>query len=49
MLRDLRTAVAAAITFTVLLGVGYPLAMTGVSRVVAPGRADGSIGAHGSG
>ena len=48
MLRDLRTAVVAAITFTVLLGVGYPLAMTGVSRLVAPGRADGSIGAHGS-
>ncbi len=42
-MRELKTAAIAVITFTVLLGLAYPLLMTGVSQVVFPGRADGSI------
>lgn len=42
-MRELRTAVTAIVLFTVLLGLAYPLAMTGVSQVVMPGRADGSL------
>jgi K+-transporting ATPase ATPase C chain len=42
-MRELRTAVLAVLTFTVLFGLAYPLVMTGVSQVVFPGRADGSM------
>jgi K+-transporting ATPase ATPase C chain len=40
-MRELKTAAIAVIAFTVVLGLAYPLAMTGVSQVVFPGRADG--------
>jgi K+-transporting ATPase ATPase C chain len=43
MLRELRTAVIAVVVFTVALGLIYPLAMTGASQLVFPGRADGSM------
>ena len=43
MRRDLITAALALVFFTVLLGIAYPLVMTGVSQVVFPGRADGSL------
>ena len=42
-MRELRTAVLAVVAFTVALGLAYPLLMTGVSQVVFPGRADGSM------
>jgi K+-transporting ATPase ATPase C chain len=42
-MRELRIAAIAAITFTVLLGIAYPLVVTGASQVVFPGRADGSF------
>ena len=42
-MRELRTAIVAVIAFTVLLGLAYPLAMTGVSQVVFPNKADGSV------
>lgn len=42
MKKNLITSAIAVIFFTVLLGVGYPLVMTGVAQVVFPGRADGS-------
>ncbi len=42
-MRELRIAIVAAIAFTVLLGLAYPLAMTGVSQVVFPNKADGSV------
>jgi K+-transporting ATPase ATPase C chain len=42
-MRELKTAVIAVIAFTVVLGLAYPLFMTGVSQVVFPGRADGSM------
>jgi K+-transporting ATPase ATPase C chain len=43
MRRDLITALIAIAVFTVLLGVAYPLAITGVSQVALPGPADGSV------
>ena len=42
-MRELRTAVVAVIALTVLLGLAYPLAMTGAAQVLFPGRADGSM------
>jgi K+-transporting ATPase ATPase C chain len=42
-MRELKTAVIAVIAFTLVLGLAYPLVMTGVSQVVFPGRADGSM------
>jgi K+-transporting ATPase ATPase C chain len=40
-MRELRNAVIAALALTVVFGLAYPLAMTGVAQVVLPGRADG--------
>jgi potassium-transporting ATPase KdpC subunit len=42
MKKDLVTAVIAVLVFTVLLGLAYPLATTGVAQVLFPGKADGS-------
>ena len=42
-MRELRTAVIAALALTVALGLAYPLAMTGVAQLIFPGRADGSM------
>ena len=42
-MRELKTAVIVVVTFTLVLGLAYPLAMTGISQVVFPGRADGSM------
>lgn len=39
---DLATAAVAVLAFTVLLGLAYPLAVAGVSRLAMPGRAGGS-------
>jgi K+-transporting ATPase ATPase C chain len=43
MRRDLRTAFVSMIVFTVLLGLGYPLLVLGVSQGLFPGKADGSL------
>ena len=40
-MRELRTAVIAAIGLTLVFGLAYPLAMTGVAQVVFPDKADG--------
>jgi K+-transporting ATPase ATPase C chain len=40
-------AVRLIILFTVVLGLAYPLAVTGIAQVVFPGRADGSLVTHG--
>ncbi len=40
-MRELRNAVIAALALTVVLGLAYPLAMTGVAQVAMPERADG--------
>jgi potassium-transporting ATPase KdpC subunit len=39
--RELKTAAIAVVVFTLVLGLAYPLLMTGVSQVVFPDRADG--------
>ena len=44
---DLRTSVIAIVLMTVVLGIAYPLVITGVAQVVAPGKADGSLVAVG--
>ena len=41
MRRDILTSVIAVVIFTVLLGVVYPLVVTGVSQVAFPGKANG--------
>ena len=40
-MRELRLAVIAAIVLTLVFGLAYPLAMTGVAQVVWPHKADG--------
>ena len=40
--KELLTAVIAILVLTVMLGVAYPLVMTGVSQVAFPNKADGS-------
>jgi potassium-transporting ATPase KdpC subunit len=40
--KELLTAVTAILVLTVMLGVAYPLAMTGISQVAFPNKADGS-------
>jgi K+-transporting ATPase ATPase C chain len=42
MRRDLTTSLLAVVVLTVVLGIAYPLAIAGVSRVVFPGKANGS-------
>jgi potassium-transporting ATPase KdpC subunit len=42
MRRDLVNSAIAVVLFTVLFGLIYPLAFTGVAQVVFPGQADGS-------
>jgi potassium-transporting ATPase KdpC subunit len=41
MRRDVVTSAIAIVVFTVLLGLVYPLVITGVSQVAFPGNADG--------
>ena len=43
MLRQLRPAIVMIALFTLLLGVAYPLAVTGVAQVASPSQADGSL------
>jgi len=38
-----RTAILMVIVLTVLLGIVYPLAMTGLSQLIFPGQANGSL------
>jgi K+-transporting ATPase ATPase C chain len=42
MRRNVITSILAVIAFTLIFGLAYPLAMTGISQVVFPGKADGS-------
>jgi K+-transporting ATPase ATPase C chain len=41
--KQLLTAVLMTVVTTVLLGLIYPLAMTGISQVLFPGKANGSL------
>jgi K+-transporting ATPase ATPase C chain len=42
-MRELRIAAVAAVVLTVVLGLAYPLAMTGAAQVLFPNKADGSV------
>lgn len=42
MRRDILTSIIAVLVLTILVGIVYPLAVTGVSQLVFPGRANGS-------
>lgn len=43
MLRQTLAGLWLLLAFTVVLGIGYPLLMTGIGQVALPGRADGSL------
>ena len=43
LVRHLRTAVLMTLVLTVLLGVVYPLVMTGIAQVLFPSQANGSL------
>lgn len=43
MKKNLITSALAVLAFTVLLGIAYPLAMTGIAQVAFPKRADGDM------
>jgi K+-transporting ATPase ATPase C chain len=40
--RDLPTALIAVVAMTIVFGLAYPLAITGIAQVVFPGKANGS-------
>jgi len=48
VVRQYGAALRTLAVFTVLLGLAYPLAMTAVAQVLAPGNADGSLVGRGS-
>src|ERR1700682_593404 len=49
MFAQLRPAIVSTLFFTLLLGVGYPLAVTGLAHFTMPAQAEGSLVRDGHG
>ena len=43
MLKELRPAITSFLLLTLLTGIAYPLLVTGISQVIMPGKANGSL------
>src|SRR4051794_35155627 len=46
MRKDLTSSLVAVVALTVIFGLAYPLVITGISQVVFPNKADGSLVRH---
>src|SRR5947209_15356307 len=47
--RQARSAILVTIVLTLLVGIAYPLALTGLAQVLFPGQANGSLLRRGDG
>lgn len=43
MISQIRPAIVSVVLFTALLGLGYPLAVTGIAKAAFPAKAEGSL------